>query len=250
MADPILNTMDPISLAEMDSHALMNRVDTKYVLNAGFLPKLLTSVGHAFRVLTVESIRLSPYRTLYFDTLGHDCFLQHHNGKLNRRKYRIREYQSSAACFLEVKAKNNKGRTDKRRMPLNGFEDTLSLASQDFVASVTGTLPELRPQLWSYFSRITLVNRCQPERVTLDVDLEFSCRDVRKGVPGLAIVEVKQQRDNRHSPVREYLRRQRIRPMRMSKYCLGTTILKPHLKCNRFKSKLIAIRKITSRNVS
>jgi hypothetical protein len=236
--------MDSISLAEMDAHALMNRTDTKYVFGAERLSELLGSVGHAYRVLSVDTVRLSPYETLYFDTPGHECFLQHHNGKLNRRKYRIRQYQSSGACFLEVKAKTNKGRTDKRRIPIGGFEDPLTPTSRDFIESTTGSLPELIPQLWSYFLRITLVNRHQPERATFDLNLRFRDGDDQAELPGIVIAEVKQQRDDRHSCVREYLRKQAIRPLRVSKYCLGTAMLKPHLKSNRFKPKLLAIRKI------
>ena len=243
-AEHILNTMDSISLAEMNAYAMMNRIDTKYVLGAEHLRELVESVGHAYRVLSIDRVRLFPYRTLYFDTRDHQCYLQHHNGKLNRRKFRIRQYQSSGACFLEVKAKNNKGRTDKRRIPIDRFAESLSPSSRAFIESVTGYLTELTPQLQTLFSRITMVNRHEPERITLDLDLDFSAGDARKGLPGIIIAEVKQKRDDRHSPMREHLRRQRIRPMRVSKYCLGTVLLKPHLKCNRFKSKLRAIRKI------
>ncbi len=243
-AQQILNTMDPISLAEMDAHELMNRVDTKYVLSAKHLRELLESVERAYRVLSVETVRLSTYRTLYFDTRDYECYLQHHNGKLNRCKFRIRQYRSSGACFLEVKVKNNKGRTDKRRILIDRFEESLSRASQTFIESVTGTLPELTPQLWSSFSRITLLNRHQPERVTLDLDLTFSAGDARRDLPDIIIAEVKQERDNRRSPMREHLHRLRVRPLRVSKYCLGTVLLKPHLKCNLFKSKLRASRKI------
>lgn len=243
-AQHTLSTMDPVSLAEMDAHALMNRVDTKYILGADLLQELLENMGRFYRVLSVATIRLSQYRTLYFDTQNHECYLQHHNGKLNRRKYRIRKYLSTDACFLEVKSKNNKGRTKKKRISIDDFEDSLSPSSLDFIKSVTGTLPELDSAIWSSFSRITLVNRLQPERVTLDLDLEFSDGKSQKDLPHILIAEVKQERDNRHTPIREYLRRQHVRPMRVSKYCLGTMLLKPHLKSNRFKRKLLAIRKI------
>ncbi|TWU27736.1 polyphosphate polymerase domain-containing protein [Bythopirellula polymerisocia] len=240
----VLLALDPISLGEMDSHALMNRIDTKYVLSAGHLQTLLESVGTYYRVLSVDSVRLSTYNTLYFDTPDYECYLQHHNGKLNRRKIRIRQYQSSGACFLEVKAKNNKGRTKKQRIPIAGFEDSLSSSSKDFIEMVTGSRFDLTPQLQSSFSRITLVNRQQPERVTLDLGLEFRHRDERRDMPNIIIAEVKQEFDDLRSPMREYFRRLHIRPMRLSKYCLGTVLLKPHLKYNLFKSKLTAICKI------
>jgi hypothetical protein len=242
--DHLLDAMDTVYLSDMDAYALMNRVETKYVMGDGDLRELLSRLGHAYRVLSVESLRISDYLTLYFDTQDHECYLQHHNGKLNRRKYRIRQYQSSSACFLEVKTKNNKGRTKKKRIPIDQWEETLSGSSQAFIESVIGASAELVPQLSNSFSRITLVNRSQPERVTLDLNLAFSANGDRQELPNIVIAEVKQERDDRYSPVREHLRQRRVRPLRVSKYCLGTMLLKPHLKSNHFKSKLLAIRAI------
>lgn len=239
-----LGNMEPISLADMDSCKLLNRIDTKYVISVSDLLCLLNTVTATYRVLCVEEVRLSPYRTLYFDTDGYECYLQHHNGKLNRSKYRIREYLASGECFLEIKAKNNKGRTKKRRISIGQIEEHLSDTSEDFIASVAGYLPHLEPKLWTVFSRITLVSRTQPERVTLDLQLEFSDGSVRKAMPDLVVVEVKQERRENSSPVKDYLRGLRIHPMRVSKYCLGTALLKPDLKSNRFKSKLRNIQKI------
>lgn len=228
----------------MDSHALMNRVDTKYVFGVVQLPELLESTAHAYRVLSVEELRLCPYRSLYFDTPDHECYRHHHSGHFSRRKYRIRQYQSTGACFLEVKTKNNKRRTDKKRIPIEDFEQSLSTSSRKFFKSVTGSVPDLGPQLWITFSRITIVNRHLPERATIDLNLTFNYGDVETGFPGLVIAEVKQERDNRHTPIREQLRQLLIRPMRVSKYCVGTVLMKPHLKYNRFKPKLLKIRKV------
>ena len=239
-----LETMEPVSLAEMDSCKLLNRIDTKYVLNVPDLIGLIDTVRNVYRVLCVETVRLSPYRTLYFDTHDHECYLQHHNGKLNRSKYRIREYCASGECFLEIKAKSNKGRTKKRRILIQEIEESLSNASENFIESVIGYVPHLMPQLWTSFSRITLVNRWVPERVTLDLQLEFSDGSAHKAMPDLVVVEVKQERRENRSPVKESLRGLRIHPMRVSKYCLGTALLKPYLKSNRFKSKLRTIQKI------
>ena len=246
IVESTLQSMEPISLSEMDSVALMDRVDTKYVLSAEDVHKLLAYACQHNRVLSVDSVRMSPYATLYFDTPEYECYLQHHNGKLNRRKYRMRQYKASGISFLEVKSKNNKGRTKKVRIPIDDFEQPLSSASCEFIESVTNETPDLIPQLWSHFSRITLVSRDLQERITIDLDLEFSFNSVRKSLPRVAIVEVKQARNFRHSAMREHLRREHIRPMRVSKYCIGNALLKPQLKSNRFNPKLRAIRKIAS----
>lgn len=237
--------MQPISLAEMDGVTLMDRVDTKYVTNEHEIQALLETVKDHYRVLTIENVRCSDYSTLYFDSSGHDAYLQHHNGRLNRQKFRMREYRSTGMCFWEVKLKNNKGRTVKQRIPIHSIENSLSTSCTEFIDSVIGSQPELVPQLQTNFTRITLVDRDCLERVTLDFGLEFSIDGNRQFVPGAVIAEIKQQSNNRGSAVRQQLRKQGIRPLRISKYCLGISLLKPGLKSNRFKSKLRAVSKLS-----
>lgn len=251
--DVELSRLRVVSLSEMDSVSLMNRVDTKYVFGESTLLPLLGSLLNDYRVLEVEAARLSPYATLYFDTPRHGNYLQHHNGKLNRCKYRMRSYEASGACFFEIKKKNNKGRTDKRRIPIESIQPSLDPELSHFVEETTGYRLPLTPQLWTTFSRITLVSQHAAERVTIDTNLRFrECAEIGaqeaiasdKGFPGVVIAEVKQERDDRSSLFRQELRSQGIRPLRVSKYCLGEMLLRPDLKSNRFKSKLLAIQKI------
>ena len=243
-ADEILASMDPISLTEMDSVALMNRVDTKFVLGRRQLDAALEEIKDQYRVLQVEGVRVSPYATLYYDTADLECYRHHHNKKSNRRKFRMRKYLASDCTFLEVKAKNNKGRTDKRRVSIPDIEETLSDESVKFLRSVVGSRLDLQPQMWTYFSRTTLVARERVERVTLDWELDFHSPEGQHRLPDVVIAEIKQESDDRSSPVRVALRGMGIRPMRVSKYCLGAALLKPGLKTNRFKSKLLRIEKI------
>ncbi|QDU90337.1 VTC domain protein [Pirellulimonas nuda] len=236
--------MPPISLDEMDGVSLMNRVDTKYAFSEGALGGLLDAVRHDYRVLEVGGARWTPYATLYYDSPARDCFLQHHNGKLNRHKFRVRSYGPSGACFLEVKLKNNKGRTDKRRIAIPGLEQASAPESLEFIEAAAGVRPNLAPQLWTYFSRITLVGLALGERVTLDTELTFAQGDRRAALPGVVIAEVKQARSDRGSSFRQGLRRMGLRPLRISKYCVGSLLLDPALKHNRFKPKLLALQKL------
>lgn len=240
----IIDAMQPISLAEMDSVKLMDRVDTKYVTSGVELNTLLHHVREHYRVLTINEIRLSKYSTLYFDSPDHDSYLQHHNGRKNRHKVRMREYLSSGMCFLEIKHKNNKGRTDKQRIPIQTIDPNLSREAAEFLKAQGGSQSDLTPQLWTRFTRITLVDYNCLERATIDCNLEFSYGEIQESLPGTVIAEVKQASDNRTSTIRQQLRQQRVRPMRVSKYCLGVALLKPELKSNNFKSKLRAVRKI------
>ena len=238
-----LDPLDAISLPEMDDAALMNRVDTKFVFGEGCLIELLRRVRPEYRILEIDGQRDFRYETLYFDTSQRQCYLQHHNGKVNRQKYRIRKYQSSGRCFLEVKKKNGKGRTDKRRMAISAVDEILPPHHKAFSREATGSLPVRRPEMWTCFSRLSLVNRSRPERVTIDRDLTFRDERSHRRLPGLVIVEVKQERDDRSTPVREYLRGLSVRPTRVSKFCLGSMLLTPGLKYNRFKEAWLAIKK-------
>lgn len=240
----VIDSLESISLAEMDSVALMNRVDTKFVLDREVLTELIEQVSSEYRVLEVEGVRISPYATLYFDTPQLDCYIDHHNGKLNRRKFRMRKYVTSGISFLEVKVKNNRGRTDKRRVAMADIEEVMSPESEDFIRSVTGESPELKPQIWTHFTRVTLVNRHEAERVTIDWNLDFRSPDAATQLPNIVIAEIKQESDNRWTPVRQQLRNLTIRPMRISKYCLGSMLLRPDLKHNRFKKKWLAIQRM------
>ncbi|MBX3427079.1 MAG: polyphosphate polymerase domain-containing protein [Pirellulales bacterium] len=240
-----LDSLCPVSLAEIDAVALMNRVDTKYVLREDSLPELLDGLRESYRVLEVAGLRCSPYSTLYFDTPDDACYLAHHNGKGARVKYRSRRYDSSGATFFEVKERTNKGRTVKQRTELHEITEALDDASTSLAAAVRAATP-LDPTMWTRFLRITLVATDFTERVTLDLRLQFSAGDRRVGIPGAAIAEIKQQRDSRNSAIRRRLREMRVTPMRVSKYCIGRALLDPTLKQNQFKRKLLALRAVLS----
>ncbi len=239
--DQTLAAYDPIDLAEMDGVSLMNRVDTKYALDEATLEAALATLADRYRVLQVEGVRRSPYSTLYFDTADRDCYRQHHNGKANRRKYRMRTYAATGVSFFEVKTKTNRGRTVKKRIPIPAIEPTLGPKQAALARSIAGQPVQLAPQLWTAFRRITLVARDAAERVTLDTDLEFQSDGRLERLDGAVIAEVKQERDDRDSPIRQRLRELHVRPLRVSKYCIGSALIDPSLKQNNFKKKLHAL---------
>lgn len=257
-----LAAFEPITLAQMDGVRLLDRVDTKYAFEADELADLLASVADRYRVLDIDGMRQSPYSTLYYDTPQLDCYHEHHNGKANRRKYRVRTYVSSGDTFFEMKTKTNKGRTVKQRRPVPMARDAAAdnaaeLSTASFVAnadststpspaalaqSLAGETICLTPQITTRFLRITLVGRHAPERVTIDTNLSFAAGNDCKQLGGLVIAEVKQERARRDSAISVRLRSLGIRPLRLSKYCLGTAMLHPTLKRNAFKAKLLALR--------
>ena len=123
----ILQEFSPISLAEMSEVRLMNRIDTKYVTTLPCLARLLEMAGEEYLVQETDGLRDMPYNTCYFDTTDCDMFAQHQRGRKARQKIRLRMYETSGTAFLEIKNKNNRGRTDKKRTPwMSSGEDLLT----------------------------------------------------------------------------------------------------------------------------
>ena len=114
-----LGALGPITLEEMDGITLMNRIDTKYLTDEATLLKILSDAARdGYRVLEVNGDRIGAYDSVYFDTEGMKCFLDHHNRRLVRQKVRTRSYVKQGKSFLEIKRKNNKGRTSKKRIAI------------------------------------------------------------------------------------------------------------------------------------
>ncbi|HCA83108.1 MAG TPA: VTC domain-containing protein [Flavobacteriales bacterium] len=240
LSSSIIEQFDAISLDEMDSVKLMNRTDTKFAFNSERLDEILSLCKNDYRVLAINGKRSASYITLYFDTPDHSLYLAHHNGKPYRYKIRIRNYVESGLFYLEIKQKI-KGRTVKSRIKLKGFEEELSDRSKEFIEKTIGKKLELRPALWNNFRRITLVHCVAKERVTIDTSLTFSLQNTSRETSELAIAEVKQENRNRNSGIIQILRKLGIRESGISKYCVGSALIKPQLKYNTFKEKILFI---------
>jgi len=244
----LLNEMYPISLKDMDAVRLMNRIDTKYVIHAERFEPFIKKIKDDYFVQEINGIRVNDYHTTYLDTPTEDMFLAHQNGKSDREKIRIREYIGSNLIFLEVKHKNNKGQTQKVRTAIPSREIFRNEENTAFLHSHSNyELNNLFPIIENNFNRITLVNRNKTERLTLDCDINFLNLETgrKEVIPELVIIEVKQNGLS-FSPVREILSKERIRPVSISKYCLGSVLTNPSLKYNRFKKKLMQINKLTN----
>jgi hypothetical protein len=85
-----------------------------------------------------------------------------------------------------------------------------------------------------------------PERITIDLDLKFKNDDREVVWESVVIAEVKQERQNRHSPFMIALKKRLIRQESVSKYSLGAAMLYPELKSNSFKSKILKLRKLNN----
>ncbi len=233
----------PIALQQMNNVALLDRVESKYVLHMETLLPGLDVLRNDYAVLEIDGRRINHYRTLYFDTEDFALYRRHQAGALNRYKVRSREYVESQLSFLEVKHKTNKKRTVKSRVTTPELVTEISGEPAHFLSDVCPYESEtLHPQLWNRYTRMTFVNRHSPERLTIDIGLSFEWEGRTVGLPGIVIVEVKRPAFNAPSPFVSWAQSRHLRSNAFSKYCVGMSLLNPELKANRFKSshRLIA----------
>ena len=243
--ETIIGSYEPITLEEMSSIRLMNRIDTKFVTTLPRLRELLLMARSDYRMQEIGGERNMHYATTYFDTQHFDMYCCHQTGHANRQKIRFRTYVDSHLQFMEVKTKNNHGRTKKKRMEVADM-NLADHVKQDFLAQhLRYDADALRPAIENSFRRLTLVNRERTERLTIDTDLRFHnlVTGEERHMGPLVIIELK--RDGLcHSPVLAMLRQLRVHPHGFSKYCMGSALTNKQLPVNLFKPKLIDVRRI------
>jgi len=251
----MLERIAPITLAEMDGVKLLNRIDTKYLTDEATLAGVLSDVAAAgYRALVAEGVKLSPYNSIYYDTASLRMFGDHHNRRLVRQKVRTRVYVNSGEAYLEIKRKNNKGRTKKKRMGIDAGQMMDFSGNPEACAYLAGhswfTVGELSPVLSTAFRRITLVNPSGTERITIDTSLLFTnFRTGKKAsLEDAVIIELKQS-GHAGSRMKEILLERRVKPVRISKYCIAETLTDPSVKSNRFKVKVRTIEKTINKKI-
>ncbi len=240
----ILKQFELIDLAGLERVKLTTRTDTKFAFSADRLPEILKHLGANYKVLSIRGKTEFLYKTIYYDTPDHKMYLMHHNGNLTRHKIRQRTYLENNETFLEIKSKNNKGQTLKNRIKVDLINDALSESENNFIASQTPyNASSLKPMVNINYKRITLVNTGAGEKITIDTDLGFLNNEQRAELAGTAILEVKQTMKAK-THIFSVLKEQGIKPVAISKYCMGVNFLYPQIKKNNFKKKLITLNKI------
>lgn len=169
----ILGTFAPITLEQMSSVKLMNRTDTKFVTNMAKLRLLLQMAQADYDVQEIDGERNPEYDTTYFDTYNFDMYNQHQWNHTNRQKIRFRTYCVSGLQFMEVKTKNNHGRTKKKRIEVSNMDVTEQQCRLFLGQHLRYDVDTLQPALNNHFRRITLVNKAKTERLTIDQQLCF-----------------------------------------------------------------------------
>ena len=253
---PVVSSMSPITLGEMDAVRLMNRIDTKFLTDEQTLLRILDdAAAEGYRICSIEGERVTEYNSLYYDTDELFMYTAHHNGRKTRQKVRCRTYAISGATFLEIKRKNNHGRTGKKRIeiPSDCFEDFgRNPEAAAFLASKSWfTADQLKPSCTTRFRRITLVNPGMNERVTMDTALSF--HNYVTGLDGnlgnAVIIELKQD-GHQASQMKRILMKHRVMPYRISKYVIGIVLTDRNAKDNNFKEKIRYIEKTINHKIT
>ena len=239
-----LSQFNKVSLPDLDKVKLMNRTDKKFCLHISKLHTILEAIRADYLVLEIQEKTIFNYDNTYFDTPDNQMYLNHHNGKLNRYKIRVRNYTLSNDNFLEIKFKNNKERTIKNRIERAEFDSIFTSAELSFIKQASpfhGS--QLEPKIRSNFSRITLVNNNFTERVTLDLVPGFENQEMKITLNNLVIVEVKQGKSSDSALITKTLQAHKIANQGFSKYCIGRSLLEDKIKKNNFKPLLLKISK-------
>ena len=234
-----LGLYSSLSLEELGPASLLDRQETKYIFLEDRMLSLLSGLETEYHVLEINGRQSFDYRSIYFDTPDRLFYKQHHAGTLPRWKIRQRIYLNSGKSFLEVKHKDNRLVTHKTRQQINHPIGHISEGGNRFLKSFfPGRIADLVPVLETRYTRITLVHENKGERITLDLQLRFSDGTCSKSLPNLVVAEIKQNRLNPRSLFISQVKQNGVRPGRFSKYCIGSLLLNPGLKHNRFKPSL------------
>ena len=243
----LLNDLQTISLDELDKVKLLDRKDTKFVFNQNQLPSILEKIKPYYRILEINNSPIFNYDNTYFDTHDFLFYNQHHNEHRKRFKVRFRKYSNNNKSYFEIKIKNNKNRTVKKRLLVDEMNTCLGEHEKKMVSEIIGLPPnQLTPILNVQFSRITLADNNFNERLTIDTNLSAKNGISSKIFDKLVISEIKQKKYNPKSQYIQILRDLKIPEMRFSKYCMGMLHVNKEIKYNRFKPKLLQINKIVT----
>lgn len=235
----------PITLKEMERVALLNRVDVKFLLRIDQLLDILPLLQQDYRALSVNGVVSNRYQTVYFDTSRFDLYHMHINGQAERFKVRRRQYLSTHTTFFEVKQKNRKDRTVKLRIPTHGETGDVTGEEAHWLERVSPFHGEdLIPVLVNTFTRLTLVNRRQCERLTFDIEICFTSERGNVSLPGIVIAEVKRETGEVETAFLREMHRRHIQPQGLSKYAIGISLLYNQIKKNPLKPKLLYLQKM------
>lgn len=238
-ADLGLSALRGATLAEVDAAAaLQHRTDRKYLVPLDRARDLVARLADSHHVLDLAGRRTTGYLSTYFDTEQLGAWRAHVQGRRRRWKVRTRLYAEDGLCRVEVKTKDGRGATVKHalRIPHHAY-GRLDGAAAGFVdgvlraADIPVTTAALSPAAEIRYVRAALADLDHGTRVTLDGALTCHHGDRTAALdPGHVLVETKG--GTRPAPADRLLLRLGARPVSLSKYVVGRSLLTPGLPDN------------------
>ena len=237
----MLSEFTPINLETLNGKAAMlERLDNKYILPAARMQSAFAAFSDQFDVLEIDGKRAFTYATRYFDDAERRAYYDHHQGRRKRCKIRVRNYVDAGFSYLEVKLKDKRGATIKKRLRVDPAMTELDLRSRKFIDDSHRDLygvpfdTPLQPVIGMQYQRITLVAKEGGERMTIDTRMSFHTDDDARDVASdMFIIESKSARGNGIAD--KILRGLHLHPTeRCSKYCVGMAAMGLVDRRNRF----------------
>lgn len=229
---------ESIGLEELQSTAsFLIRRDRKYIVPRALLKSVLTSIEGNARVLEINNKRSFVYESSYFDTEDLRSYFGALRQRPDRFKVRVRTYCDSGLNFLEAKTRDHRGRTVKQRINRGELSaPELDQSERDWLEYVDQIGPaaaSLTHRITTRYLRETLVLPSGDGRVTIDHDVAFSSPEGESVlIPSIAILESKGS--GPPTTVDRVLWLHGIRPVAISKFGCGMSLLKSNLPSNRW----------------
>ena len=236
----------PIGLKQLEATAgMLERIDNKYVVDQAALQLVIPQLAEHFNILDIDGRRNFTYDTCYFDDAGFRSYFDHHQSRYRRIKVRMRKYVEAGLCFVEIKLKDKRGMTVKKRLKTDPGkfgvldDDAEAFVRETYSAQYKREFPlAIERNLDMRYRRMTLVGKDGGERMTIDNGMHFFMGDSEHAVdPSLFIIEAKSAKGN--GAADKILRRLHQHPTKhVSKYCTGLATMREGTKHNNFRSAL------------
>ena len=190
------------------------------------LPALLDRLPARLAALDIDGRRIFDYESVYFDTRELHALPPPRAGQTQA----LQGPDAAATATPATRCSRSssrvaRGQTVKERLPYD-FQrrGELTREGRAFLDAVVGRAygshgADAWPGLTTAYRRATLVDLERRSRLTIDVNLGWSDRWSSHRADHLALIESKSL--SGRGPVDALLRLMGVRPVRMSKYCLG-----------------------------
>lgn len=255
-------TFPTIGLAELlESAALQTRTDRKYFVPIQTFRSFAELMSGELVALEIDGRRLFDYESVYFDSPGLATYRAHLQRRRRRFKIRTRTYVDSGECMLEVKLEGQRGSTVKQRIPYpldqrGHLTDHARHYVGDLLETAYGLAPpeNLEAVLTTRYRRATLACRDEAARLTCDVGLACARPQALATAPACEAttgegsqhllrargdhVLIESKAGTGGSVADRMLRQMGVRPVQISKYCVGVAGLHPELPSNPWHATL------------